>query len=66
MRAVFDANVLISAFIFPGGAPEAAYRAAIERRVQLVTSPALLAEFGGSSSSGSAGTGAGPRPPSPR
>lgn len=46
MRAVFDTNVLISAFIFPGGAPEAAYRAAIEGRVELVTSPALLAEFG--------------------
>lgn len=46
MRVVLDTNVLISAFVFPGGAPEFVYRAAIGRRVQLVTSPPLLAEFG--------------------
>ncbi|HXF73182.1 MAG TPA: putative toxin-antitoxin system toxin component, PIN family [Actinomycetota bacterium] len=46
MRAVLDTDVLVSAFIFPGGAPEAAYRAAIEGRVELVTSPPLLAELG--------------------
>lgn len=44
MRAVFDTNVLISAFVFPGGAPETAYRAALTGKVTLVTSPALLAE----------------------
>lgn len=46
MRVVFDTNVLISAFVFPGGAPESAYRAALSGRVTLVTSPALLAELG--------------------
>jgi uncharacterized protein len=46
VRVVFDTNVLISAFVFPGGAPESAYRAALSGRVSLVTSPALLAEFG--------------------
>jgi predicted nucleic acid-binding protein len=43
LRAVFDTNVLISAFVFPGGAPESAYRAALSGRVTLVTSPPLLA-----------------------
>lgn len=46
MRVALDTNVLISAFLFPGGVPEAAYRLAIEGRVKLVTSPALLGEFG--------------------
>ena len=46
MRAVFDTNVLISAFVFPGGAPESAYRAALTGKISLVTSPALLAELG--------------------
>jgi putative PIN family toxin of toxin-antitoxin system len=46
VRAVFDTNVLISAFVFPGGAPEFAYRAALSDRVTLITSPPLLAEFG--------------------
>lgn len=45
MRVVFDTNVLISAFVFPGGAPEPAYRAALSGRVTLVTSPPLLAEL---------------------
>ena len=47
MRVVLDTNILISAFVFPGGAPEAVYRLAIERQVDLVTSPSLLSEFGG-------------------
>ena len=46
MRVVFDTNVLISALVFPGGAPETAYRAALSGRVTLVTSPPLLAELG--------------------
>ncbi len=46
MRLVLDTNVLISAFVFPGGAPEDVYRMAIEQSVELVTSPPLLAEFG--------------------
>ena len=45
MRVVLDTNVLISAFVFPGGAPEDVVRAALEGRIQMVTSPALLAEF---------------------
>ena len=46
MRVVLDTNILISAFLFPGGAPEIVYRAALEGRITLVTSPPLLAEFG--------------------
>ena len=46
MRVVLDTNILISAFVFPGGTPEAVYRLALERRIELMTSPALLAEFG--------------------
>ena len=46
MKVVLDTNILISAFVFPGGAPEFVYRAAVERRIDLVTSPSLLAEFG--------------------
>jgi putative PIN family toxin of toxin-antitoxin system len=46
VRAVLDTNILISAFVFPGGAPEAVYRAALEGRLDLVTSPPLLAELG--------------------
>jgi putative PIN family toxin of toxin-antitoxin system len=46
VRVVLDTNILISAFVFPGGAPELLYRAALERRITLITSPTLLAEFG--------------------
>jgi putative PIN family toxin of toxin-antitoxin system len=46
LRVVLDTNILISAFIFPGGPPEAAYRAVLDGRVELVTSPPLLAELG--------------------
>lgn len=46
MRIVADTNVLVSALVFPGGAPEAVYRAVIERRVELVTSRPLLSELG--------------------
>jgi putative PIN family toxin of toxin-antitoxin system len=46
VRVVLDTNILISAFVFPGGAPEAVYRAALEGRFELVTSPPLLAELG--------------------
>jgi putative PIN family toxin of toxin-antitoxin system len=46
LRVVLDTNILISALIFPGGAPEAVYRLALERRVDLVTSRSLLAELG--------------------
>lgn len=46
MNAVLDTNVLVSAFIFPGGAPEQVYRLGLEGRLGLVTSRTLLAEFG--------------------
>jgi putative PIN family toxin of toxin-antitoxin system len=46
VRVVLDTNVLISAFQFPGGAPEAVYRLSLEARIELVTSRSLLAEFG--------------------
>ncbi|HEU4526325.1 MAG TPA: putative toxin-antitoxin system toxin component, PIN family [Actinomycetota bacterium] len=46
MRVVLHTNILISAFVFPGGAPEMVYRGALEGRYELVTSPSLLAELG--------------------
>ncbi len=46
MKVVLDTNILISAFVFPGGPPEDVFRAALEDRIALVTSPPLLAEFG--------------------
>ena len=46
MRVVLDTNVLISAYVFPGGNPEAVYRLVLGGAVELVTSRPLLAEFG--------------------
>ncbi len=46
MKAILDTNVLISAYVFPGGTPEAVYRLALERRLEIGTSLPLLAEFG--------------------
>jgi putative PIN family toxin of toxin-antitoxin system len=46
VKVVPDTNVLISAFCFPGGAPEMVYRLGIEGRLDLATSTTLLAEFG--------------------
>jgi putative PIN family toxin of toxin-antitoxin system len=46
VKVVADTNVLVSALIFPGGAPEAFYRLALEGRIELVTSRPLLAELG--------------------
>lgn len=46
MKAILDTNVLISAYVFPGGKPEAVYRLAIEGRLEIGTSRTLLAEFG--------------------
>jgi putative PIN family toxin of toxin-antitoxin system len=46
VKVVVDTNVLVSALVFPGGAPEQVYRLAIEGRMTLVTSPPLLAELG--------------------
>lgn len=46
MRVVLDTNVLISAFVFPGGPPERVWRLALEGRMELCTSIPLLTEFG--------------------
>lgn len=43
-RAVFDTNVLVSAYVF-GGAPAELLRGVIRAEYELVTSPALLAEL---------------------
>ncbi len=46
MKAILDTNVLISAYVFPGGMPETVYRLALEGRLEIGASLALLAEFG--------------------
>jgi len=46
MKAILDTNVLISAYVFPGGTPEAVYRLALEGRLEIGTSLTLLAELG--------------------
>ena len=46
MKVILDTNVLISAYVFPGGKPEAVYRLALEGRLEIGTSRVLLAEFG--------------------
>jgi putative PIN family toxin of toxin-antitoxin system len=46
VRAVLDASVLVPALVFPGSTAEAAYRMALEDRLELVTSRPLLAELG--------------------
>jgi putative PIN family toxin of toxin-antitoxin system len=43
-RVVFDTNILLSAFLF-GGNPEALFRAVRAGKIQLITSPSILAEF---------------------
>jgi len=47
LRVVFDTNVFISALISPGSKAEEAYLLAIERKVELYTSLAILAETAG-------------------
>ena len=42
---VCDTNVLISAFIFPGGWPDKIVRGVIEGRLSHATSPDILSEF---------------------
>lgn len=44
VRVVFDTNILLSAFIF-GGKPEQLFEMARSRKIRLLTSPAILAEF---------------------
>ena len=45
LKVVFDTNVYISAFITPGGRAEEAYLLAIDGRVDLFTSIAILTEL---------------------
>jgi uncharacterized protein len=45
VRVVLDTNVLVSAFVFPGGAPEHVYRRVLAGRVTLVVSQPLLEEL---------------------
>lgn len=44
MRAVFDTNIFISAFLLPGGHGDTAYRLAIRGLVELYSSPAIITE----------------------
>lgn len=44
-KAVFDTNIFISAFIFPGGKTEQAYLLAIRRKLILCSSPAIMTEL---------------------
>ncbi len=46
-RVVFDTNIYISAFITPGGRGEAAFRLAIDGRIELFTSVPILTELAG-------------------
>lgn len=45
MKVVLDTNVLVSAFVFPGGPPERVYRLVAEEMVGLIASRPLLAEL---------------------
>lgn len=46
MRVVLGTDTLVATFIFPGGPAERVYRSVLSDHIVLVTSPALLAEFG--------------------
>lgn len=43
-RVVFDTNTFISAFAY-GGTPEEAYRLALQRKIILILSPAIMQEI---------------------
>jgi len=45
VKAVFDTNILVSAFVFPGGRAEAALLRIIQERDQLVLSKPILDEL---------------------
>ena len=47
MQVVFDTNVFVSALVIPSSLSEEAYRRAIVREFQLVTSVAILTELAG-------------------
>lgn len=42
-KVVFDTNTFISAFVY-GGRPEEAYRLALQRKITLISSPAIMQE----------------------
>lgn len=44
MRVVFDTNIYISAFVFPGGQAEHAIRGAAERRFSILISRPIILE----------------------
>ncbi|MDQ3708447.1 MAG: putative toxin-antitoxin system toxin component, PIN family [Actinomycetota bacterium] len=44
---MLDTNVLVSAFVFPGGPPEFVFRRVLEGSTTLIVSRPLLAELGG-------------------
>jgi putative PIN family toxin of toxin-antitoxin system len=45
MKAVLDTNVLVSALLFPGGAPDRVFRAALRGHYELVVSPFIIQEL---------------------
>lgn len=45
MRVVLDTNVLVSAFVFPGGPPEAVYRRVLTGELTMIVSRPLLGEL---------------------
>jgi putative PIN family toxin of toxin-antitoxin system len=45
VRVVFDTNIYVSALTFAGGRGEQAPRLAIEERIELLVSPAILVEL---------------------
>jgi len=46
VRVVLDTNVLVSAFVFPGGPPEAIYRRVLSGELTMIVSRPLMAELG--------------------
>jgi len=47
LKVVFDTNIFISAFLFPGSEADKAYRLAIRGSVELFSSPAIITEVAG-------------------
>jgi len=45
LRVVLDTNILVSAFVFPGGPPERLLGLCLESRIQLVSSNDLIREL---------------------
>jgi putative PIN family toxin of toxin-antitoxin system len=45
VKVVLDANILVSALVFPGGLPETIYALGLDGEIDLVTSSPLLVEL---------------------